>query len=388
MLCRACHRRLPCTGDACPLCGEPRPGADRPRYSVVLPDGTRVPVCGELSVGRAAGNRLRLDDPAVSRRHARLFEEPAGVGVRDLGSASGTFLRGHRLADAWLARDGDHIRVGDTFLRVERERSGDADRTVMVPVGASLRISKVSGATRIETALPTPARPRLRRGIGCPRFTADEAELLRHLDGRRTVAEIVDEVEREHGAGAVSRLEELLAELGERGLLAGGMPRPRDTPLAGRIDAFYRRLGWRLFTTAGLTAIAVVALLGAAAFASRPFRVGGELAWVAFVAGGIAAVVLAQLAHAVTLASLGRRPCLRLRADAFEVRSRRIALGAAGPIAGVSLAGLFSLLALFVPAADIAYQLALGAYLGALLSLRPILERAQAPGHTAPAAAS
>src|SRR6185436_3647318 len=151
-------------------------------------------------------------------------------------------------------------------------------------------ISKVSGATRIETALPTPARPRLRRGIGCPRFTADEAELLRHLDGRRTVAEIVDEVEREHGAGAVSRFEALLAELGERGLLAGGTPRRRDTPLAGRIDAFYRRLGWRLFTTAGLTAIAVVALLGAAAFASRPFRVGGELGWVAFVAGGIAAV--------------------------------------------------------------------------------------------------
>ncbi len=400
MLCRACHRRLPCTGDACPLCGVPRRGeADRARYSVVLPDGTRAPVRGELSVGRAAGNRLRLDDPAVSRRHARLFEAPAGVGVRDLGSASGTFLRGHRLSDAWLARDGDQIRVGDTFLRVEQERSDDADRTVMVPVGASLRISAGSGATRIETAMPTPARPRLRRGNRCPRFTADEAELLRHVDGRHTVAEIVDDVEREHGAVAVSRLEELLSELGERGLLAGAAPTVREASFGcDRVDAVYRRLGWRLFTTAGLTAIAAVAIVGAVAFASllvggefRPVR--DEVGWLAFLAGGIAAVAFAKLAHALTLASFGRRPRLGLKlVDTCEVRPRRIALAAAGPIASASLAGLFSLIALFSP--GLASQLALGAYLGALLNLAPMLERTlraahrPAPGHAAPAAAS
>jgi pSer/pThr/pTyr-binding forkhead associated (FHA) protein len=402
MLCRACHRRLPRTGDACQLCGVPRPGeTDRPRYAVVLPDGTRVPVRGpQLSVGRAAGNRLRLDDPAVSRRHARLFEDPAGVGVRDLGSSSGTFLRGHRLADAWLARDGDHIRVGDTFLRVEQERSDDAGRTVMVPVGASLRISALSGATRIETAVPTPARPRLRPGNGFPRFTANEAELVRRLDGRHTVAEIVDDVEREHGAAAVSRLEELIPELDERGLLAGATPTVRGTSFAcDRVEAVYRRLGWLLFTTAGLTVIAALAIVGAVAFASlvagdevRPFQVGDGLGWIAFLAGSIAAVVVAKLAHALTLASFGRRPRLGLRCVTFEVRSRRMAVAAAGLVADVCLAGLFSLIALCVPGlgADIAYPLALGAYLGALLNLNPMTRqalRAQA-GHAAPAAAS
>lgn len=272
----------------------------------------------------------------------------------------------------------------------------------MVPVGASLRICALSGATRIETAVPTPARPRLRPGNGFPRFTTDEAELVRRLDGRHTVAEIVDDVERDHGAAAVSRLEELIPELGERGLLAGAPPTVRGTSFArDRIDALYRRLGWLLFTIAGLIAIAAVAIVGAVAFASlaagdevRPFRVGDELGWgaLACFAGLLAAVVLSGLAHALTLASIGRRPRLGLRCVTFEVRSRRMAIAAAGPVADVCLAGLFSLIALCVPGlgADVAYQLALGAYLGALLSLnpmsRPVL-RAQA-GHAAPAAVS
>ena len=437
MLCRECHRRLPRGADACALCGALRPGAtERPRYSVVLADGTRAPVRGELSVGRAAGNRLRLDDRAVSRRHARLAEDPAGVRVHDLGSASGTFVRGHRVTDAWLARDGELIRAGDTYLRVERERGADeAGRTIVVPVNASLRIGGVAGTARIETASPLPVRPRLRsgwklkrldrsegtrryvladlRGDGFLRFTEAEARLLQRLDGRHTVAEIVDAVARELGADQVVRLAELIAELGERGLLAGAAApaarkrrrlfKMRELSFAGgaaRTDALYRRLVYPLFTRGGLTAIAAVALAGAAAFASlvagghvRPFRVADHLGVgaLAFIAGRLAVVALHELAHALTLASFGRRPRrvgLKLvgivpyafvdTSEAwFEARPRRIAVAAAGPIADVSLAGLFSLTALDTHGivADIAYQLALGAYLGTLLNINPLLDR-------------
>jgi putative peptide zinc metalloprotease protein len=439
MLCRECRRRLPRGADACTLCGALRPGAtERPRYSVVLADGTRAQVRGELSVGRAAGNRLRLDDRAVSRRHARLLEDPAGVRVRDLGSASGTFVRGHRVTDVWLARDGELIRAGDTYLRVERERGADeAGRTIVVPVNASLRIGGVAGAARIETASPLPVRPRLRsgwklkrldrsegtrryvladlRGDGFLRFTEAEARLLQRLDGRHTVAEIVDAVVRELGADQVLRLAELIAELGERGLLAGAAApaarkrswrrlfKVRELSFAGgaaRIDALYRRLAYPLFTRGGLTAIAAVALAGAAAFASlvaggqvRPFRVSDHLGVgaLAFIAGRLAVVALHELAHALTLASFGRRPRrvgLKLvglvpyafvdTSEAwFEARPRRIAVAAAGPIADVSLAGLFSLAALVTHGvvADIAYQLALGAYLGTLLNVNPLLDR-------------
>ena len=117
MLCRACHRRLPCTGDACPLCGVPRPDAtDRPRYSVVLPDGTRAPVRGELSVGRAAGNRLRLDDPAVSRRHALVLEREGAPVIADDRSLNGVFVNGRRVQEEPL-HHGDEVRIGNRVMR-------------------------------------------------------------------------------------------------------------------------------------------------------------------------------------------------------------------------------------------------------------------------------
>jgi hypothetical protein len=112
-----------------------------------------------------------------------------------------------------------------------------------VPVGVSLRVGAVSGGTRIETPAPVPARPRLRpgwvlrrlgtaryaladlNGADCVRFTAEEAKLLQWLDGRHTVAEIVDAVGAAHG----QRLRELLAELVERALIA-----PVRDPLTAR----------------------------------------------------------------------------------------------------------------------------------------------------------
>ena len=61
----------------------------------------------------------------------------------------------------------------------------------------------------------------------------------------------------------------------------------------------------------------------------------------------------------------------------FEPRRRRMAVGAAGPLTDAFLAGAFSLVALAAAGAarGIAFQLALGAYLGMLMNLNPLLER-------------
>ena len=61
----------------------------------------------------------------------------------------------------------------------------------------------------------------------------------------------------------------------------------------------------------------------------------------------------------------------------FESRSRRLAISAAGPVTDGLAAAVFSLAALATGgvARGIAFQLALGAYLGALLNLNPLLER-------------
>jgi ATP-binding cassette, subfamily B, bacterial len=75
-------------------------------------------VIGEpVEVGREGGG-LVLDDPAVSRVHARLEPVAEGILVTDLGSSNGTWLNGRRLDGPAVARDGDQIMVGETALRV------------------------------------------------------------------------------------------------------------------------------------------------------------------------------------------------------------------------------------------------------------------------------
>jgi putative peptide zinc metalloprotease protein len=441
VLCTACRRWVSRRERTCGLCGTPRAGDGAgPAYSIRLPDGTRAPIRGQLSLGRGPGNRVRLDDPAVSRRHVRLCDTGRGVEVHDLGSRSGTYVDGHRVDRPAPVREGQRIRLGDTYVSVARDRRDEeAGRTLVVPVGATVRVT-ATRASRVETAAAPPRRPRLRSGWALKRldagegprryvladlrhdrfirFTALEADLVRRMDGTRTVPELVDDVAGRHGIAGVQRLAELLAELGEGGQLAGVEPggaggrsesrlrrllRPRErlVPRApDGIDRLYALGGYRLFTRPALVVVAALIAAGPVAFAVvlvggavRPLQVAGTvgLGAPAFLAGRLLVVALHELAHALTLAVFGRRPRrvgIKLvglfpyafvdTSDAwFEPRRRRIAVSAAGPAADALLAAVFSGLALVATGAveDVAFQLALGAYAGALLNLNPMLER-------------
>src|SRR3954447_6426750 len=112
-------------------------------FELVLPDRTRVPVVRDMTIGRAPGNALELDDPAVSRRHARISVEGNGDGqvvLEDAGSSYGTWLDGTRLRRPTPLRDGARIRMGNQELTVERRRDeAEAGRTVVVHPGESLQ---------------------------------------------------------------------------------------------------------------------------------------------------------------------------------------------------------------------------------------------------------
>ena len=92
---------------------------------LVLPDRTRVPLLDEITIGRAPGSTVQLEDPAVSRRHARISVETNGAGgvvLEDAGSTYGTWLDGHRLDAPSPLSDGSRIRMGNQELFVERRR--------------------------------------------------------------------------------------------------------------------------------------------------------------------------------------------------------------------------------------------------------------------------
>jgi hypothetical protein len=99
-------------------------GAAVGRVSIVLDvftgDGGRksVAVRGrETTIGRGEDNGLVLRDPQVSGRHAVLFATHEGIWIRDLGSANGTFVNGHRIGEQMIYK-GDQITIGATTLVV------------------------------------------------------------------------------------------------------------------------------------------------------------------------------------------------------------------------------------------------------------------------------
>src|SRR3954468_8812065 len=123
MLCPRCRRLTTRGAAACDFCGAALGGGSAP-FNLVLSDGTRLPLAEDLTIGRGADNRLRLDDPSVSRHHARISAGARGPLLRDGGSRHGAWLAGTRLDGAKVQlRDGSKIRVGDQTLRLERHRS-------------------------------------------------------------------------------------------------------------------------------------------------------------------------------------------------------------------------------------------------------------------------
>jgi putative peptide zinc metalloprotease protein len=169
----------------------------------------------------------------------------------------------------------------------------------------------------------------------------------------------------------------------------------------GFVDRLYARGAWVLFLRPVLVALVALGVAGVAAFGylvarryGTPFVVASHvgIGAIVFVSGRLALVALHELAHGLTCASYGRRVAragIKLvlifpyafvdTSEAwFEPRRRRIAISAAGPISDFAVGGAFALASLISghgTMRDIEFQVALGAYLGALFNLSPMLDR-------------
>jgi Zn-dependent protease len=385
-----------------------------------------------------------LSDPSVSRVHARISARNGDSPlIEDAGSSHGTWLDGAQVTQPTPLRDGARIRLGDSELVVERRRgSGEAGRTIVVRAGASLVVPAVGPADVTGAATQFGVRPRVRSGYALKRLEAGEgnrrwvlkdlesgtflrlsdndAQLFEQLDGRHSLADLIGDAERRFGPTGPARLARLLADLGERGFLAGvqgtagpvvapqpwwmRLARPREKTIEGVGTVFervYRRGGWLLFTRPALVGFVALACAGVGMFAyliaeryGTPFVVASKigLGGLVFLLGRFAVVALHETAHGLAMAAFGRRverAGLKLllifpyafvdTSDAwFEPRRRRIGISAAGPLSDFALGAVFSLSCLLLEPGtvrDIFFQLAFAAYVGACFNLNPFLDR-------------
>lgn len=81
-------------------------------------EDTSYPLVPEMTLGRAAGCAVVIDDTYVSQIHARVFADGDDYRVEDLGSTNGTFLNGDSVSTSLLLSLGDRIQVGKMVLEV------------------------------------------------------------------------------------------------------------------------------------------------------------------------------------------------------------------------------------------------------------------------------
>jgi hypothetical protein len=93
-----------------------------PLHLEVRPSGAdpffRAYTQAEFTAGRDPGCELRIEDEAVSARHAKLSFHHAQWWIEDLHSTNGTNLNQSRLMTATVLTDGDEIRCGKTSVIV------------------------------------------------------------------------------------------------------------------------------------------------------------------------------------------------------------------------------------------------------------------------------
>jgi pSer/pThr/pTyr-binding forkhead associated (FHA) protein len=80
--------------------------------------GREYPVTAEMTIGRAPGCAIVVDDTFVSQIHARVYSQPDGLHVEDLGSTNGTFHNGEPVSGPVPLTPGDRIAVGGTTLEL------------------------------------------------------------------------------------------------------------------------------------------------------------------------------------------------------------------------------------------------------------------------------
>jgi pSer/pThr/pTyr-binding forkhead associated (FHA) protein len=77
-------------------------------------------------IGREPINDIPLNDPEISRRHARIDFDGGRYLLEDLGSTNGTYLNGRRLTEPAPLKNGDVVEFGESIsLTFQNEATAD-----------------------------------------------------------------------------------------------------------------------------------------------------------------------------------------------------------------------------------------------------------------------
>jgi hypothetical protein len=147
---------------------------DRTTWYLIIRKGPKVgsayplPTGGSVSVGRQADNQILIDDPMVSRHHARLVWRGNTIVLEDLGSANGTWVNNVRITSPVALRAGDLIGLSHEVTLAFGDQP-QADETVYES-SAHVTPGAVAVAPVAVPASSPPVTPSARGGQGWVAF--------------------------------------------------------------------------------------------------------------------------------------------------------------------------------------------------------------------------
>jgi pSer/pThr/pTyr-binding forkhead associated (FHA) protein len=114
----------------------------------------------EVFIGRDIGNDVVINDPEVSRRHARIYLQGNMYIIEDLGSTNGTTVNGQKLTGPYMLRAGEQITFGEHVNLSFEAVSRIAEMPPAVqPIQSSPSISGPVTARPTYQAPVTPVQP-------------------------------------------------------------------------------------------------------------------------------------------------------------------------------------------------------------------------------------
>jgi predicted component of type VI protein secretion system len=139
---------------------------------VVTPNGEWELEEGSIVIGRAEEAKIVIDDPLVSRMHARISVlDDERVVIEDLNSTNGVFVNGVRLPRPLTGlAEGDRLLIGTTEVSVFSTRSSAtvpvAERLAPEPARQATSIGnlRVAPAVQVSNTLPSAGIPSSQRG--------------------------------------------------------------------------------------------------------------------------------------------------------------------------------------------------------------------------------
>jgi hypothetical protein len=129
-----------------------------------------------LVIGRAPEAEISIDDPSLSRHHARVLWANGAWVLVEVASTNGIFVSGQRVASHTL-RDGDRFKLGNVELEFREVDPRQAQTLAVDGQGAAQLMQQVQAERAARAPTPTPppappsaapraAPPRERRGPG------------------------------------------------------------------------------------------------------------------------------------------------------------------------------------------------------------------------------